>query len=645
MKIQLKKLTLHYFKGAIDQVVDFSERTAISGRNASGKTRIFDAFTWLLFGKDSDDKKDFNIKCLDIYNEPLHRKDTSVTGVLSIDGHNMTLERIYKEKWVKRNGDITAEFKGHETAFFVNGVPVQAKDYQQTVDSILPENLFKQITNPLFFNSMKWTERRAMLFEIAGNVSDSDVIKSNPELKEFLDQLSGKTIDNFKKELAAKKKLLKESIADIPARIDEVQRAILPDPDYNAVNTEITSLNERIKTIDALMLSEAEKANAANRENQRKQDRVYELEKKIRELQFNELSKYEESTHELKTRKTRLGSDISQLQADISSLKARIENTKGQNSALGAENNGLRNQWSQVNASSLAFDDNEFICPACKRPFETDDIEAKRTAMQENFNNDKARRLDDITRRGKENAAVIEQNKEKISEYTAKITEYNASIDAKTKELNTIIIPEVPANDSIMTDEIKTLQGELDITRGLLNKPVAADNSQLIAEKSEIGKKLDELKSQLAIREQNEKIRTRKEELIESEKSLAQQIADIEKVEYQADSFIRAKIEMIESKVNSMFSLVKFKMFNTLINGGSEETCETLINGVPYQDANHAAKINAGIDIIRVLSKHYDVYAPIFVDNAEALNEVIDTDSQMIKMYVTSDRELQIFNN
>jgi AAA15 family ATPase/GTPase len=142
MKITLTQLRLQNFKGAKDQTIDFTDRTSIYGQNASGKTRIFDAFAWLLFGKDSDDRKDFNIKCLDSNNEPIHRVETSVSGILYIDSRKLTLQRIYKEKWQKKRGEETAEFNGHETLFFVNEVPHTMTEYQDKINDIIPENIF-----------------------------------------------------------------------------------------------------------------------------------------------------------------------------------------------------------------------------------------------------------------------------------------------------------------------------------------------------------------------------------------------------------------------------------------------------------------------------------------------------------------------
>jgi exonuclease SbcC len=41
-----------------------------------------DAFLWLFFGKDSTDRKDFEIKTLDENNKPYHRLDHEVSAVI-----------------------------------------------------------------------------------------------------------------------------------------------------------------------------------------------------------------------------------------------------------------------------------------------------------------------------------------------------------------------------------------------------------------------------------------------------------------------------------------------------------------------------------------------------------------------------------
>lgn len=643
MKIELKTLTLNHFKGAKNLTIEFSHRTSISGMNASGKTRLFDAFTWVNFGVDSEDVKDFNMKSLDKNNEPIHKVDTSVTEILSVDGIDMKLERIYKEKWTKKHGEPTPEFDGHITSFFVNGVPLLLKDYTEKVESILPKSLFKQVTNPAFFNSMKWTDRRAMLFEMAGNVTDKDVIAANKDLQKFYEAITGKSFDEFKRELAAKKKLLKESILNVPARIDEVSRAIVPDPDYSLINVEIDKMNGRIFQIDGLIASDAEKFNALNQENQRKQNRIYEIQKTIDQLKNDDIRGADKAINDLKLKKNGLTSKIDWYKSNAVTLTNNLNLTTNRINQFIESNNKLRADWSVLNEKVLTFDPLETICPVCKRAYDAEIIEETRAKLTTNFNTDRQNKLQSITNIGKDNKIEIDRLTDEVNKIQEQVID-NSDLETKTQaELNSIIIPERPETNQ--NPQIKVLQDELTMTSNMMTAVVKTDNTELLTEKVEININLDSLKRLLNIKDQNEKLKVRKQELIDSEKSLSQQIADIEKQEFQCEAFTRAKIGMIEDKVNSMFSLVKFKMFNILVNGGSEETCDCLINGVPYSDANNAAKIQGGLDIIKTLSKHYDVYAPVFIDNRESVTEIPDMDCQVISLYVDPEQKTLLVKN
>ena len=91
----------------------------------------------------------------------------------------------------------------------------------------------------------------------------------------------------------------------------------------------------------------------------------------------------------------------------------------------------------------------------------------------------------------------------------------------------------------------------------------------------------------------------------------------------------------MSQSINDLFYITEFKLFKKLVNGEYEETCESLHNNVPYgKGLNTAARINVGLDIINVLCDKYGVYAPIFVDNAESVSDILETKGQKICMYV-----------
>ncbi len=648
MKIQIKQLNLHNFKGAKDfKLSDLGNEVIISGANETGKTRIVDAWNWLLFGKDSEDRKDFDIKALDVNNQPLHRADHSVSAVLIIDGIEQKLERIYREKWVKKRGEENHEFDGNETFYKFNDVPHSQGEYQAKINAILPENLFKLLTNPFYFNTMmKWTERRDLLFKIAGDIKDQEILAGLPELRDLLDSLNGKSLEEFKKEIAFKKKLLKEQLSDIPARMDEVNRSTQPDPDYTHVEKQIQRLNKTVNDIDSLIASTAKKFEKKNQENQDKLNKVFELRQKVTTLEYNDRTNAEKAINDLKIKRDELQRANLLFEHNIVSHRNIFRTEENGMGSLTAENDKLRKDWTRINEEVLSFSEDEFICSTCGTDLsktQPEKIEARKAEMMANFNTNKAARLKRITETGKGNLTEIERLKTEIQVQQKQILTITANITANQKEMDKIAIPDKPG---ITPDpQILILKDQIIQIEEIIESSAEPDNDDLTNKKQEIVSEIDDLKKQLDIRESNERLRARLLELENQQKSLSQQIASLEKMEFQCEKFTRTKVSMIEEKVNGLFSFVRFKMFNTQVNGGLEETCEALIKGVPFPSANNAGRINAGIDIINAFSKHYDVYAPIFTDNAEAINKILKTESQMIKLFVTKDKELKVVTN
>ena len=641
MRIELKELKLQNFKGATKQTVTFGNPTEIRGANATGKTRLFDAFTWCLFGKDSEDKKDFSIKTLDADNEPLHRKDYSVTATLEVDNMEVILERTMREKWVTKKGEAEEEFQGHETIYRVNGIPHKQGEYQQKIESIIREDLFKLLTNPFYFNTvLKWTERRDMLSRMR-NIQDQDVMDALPELRPFFESLNGTPIDMFKREVTEKIRMLKKDLASIPARIDENERKLLPDPDYAKVEKDTAEIQGQIQAIDKQLLDESERYRKLNLDNQEKQNRIYKLQGQIQsqknEDRIKAMSDFNDATR-----------DRDQLQARILNAESRMvfrqENIKNRQASIlqiEKKNEELRAEWVRKNEETITFTDTEFICPTCGNNFKADDIEAKKTELTANFNKSKAGRLNVIQDVGKENNQDIETLRTEILQLEKEISEFKAEKAESEKAL--AAIGPMPKEPTVKKNPTTAkLEEEIEEIRNTI-QPMEAPNTTTLQQRKEVYQKdLERLNGLLRIKQTNQEIRDRIAELESQKRTVSQEIATREKMEFDCQRFAYAKAKMTEEAVNGLFTRVQFKMFEKQINGGLDETCEALINGVPFPDANNAAKINAGIDIINAFSENLDIYAPIFTDNAEAVNEIIETPSQIIKLYVTTDPQLTV---
>ncbi|WP_262247009.1 AAA family ATPase [Parapedobacter soli] len=668
MNIFLKSLTIVNFKGIKKYHIDFQSVTNVYGANRAGKSTLFDAFTWLLFGKDSADRKDFSIKPLDAKGDAARRIENEVTGVLVVDGEEITIRHIHKEKWVKKRGEEEAEFTGNEHLYFWNEVPLQAGEFQHKVNAILPESTFKLITNPLYFNSLKWQDRRVVLEDIAGTITDEDIAAKDARFRKLLDQLSGKTFKEYKAELSSKKKKIKDELEDIPGRIDEQQRSKLDPVDEAAVQAEIKSLQSEHDQLEEAITDIVKASEAENKAvmdirkdiNERKlANQSIELE--LKRAYNDEVAAANRSRDEAESR-------VRSLQQDYESKKRlhdQIDSTNRStidrlNKEIGDLNMRIENQrelFRVTNAKEL--DENMTVCKcSCgKVHHEVDDIET----IRQHFIEDKTKALNAINEHGqslaKELGAVKKQLSEVQERYAEELSKLAESLDRLEIELEEAlkVLDAAHANDA-GTAQVASVELRLvshtgyndNLTKiaeleGKLSNRPAHDFGDMRTRKAAISAEIDALRRKLHVNESNTRADVRIKELKDREKVLSQELADHEKQEFIMEQFDKAKSDELEVRVNSMFKLVKFRMFNRLINGGEEPTCVTLVDGVPFPDANNAAKIQAGIDIINTLSAHHGVTAPVFLDNRESVSEIPDTAAQVINLIVSpEDKELRV---
>lgn len=668
MKITLKKLSLLNFKGIKKYETEFSDITNVFGDNATGKTTLFDAFTWLFWGKDSSDKKDFNVKTIKSDGTTVEKVEHEVSAEIMVGEDKVTLRRVLKEKWVKKRGEQFEEFTGHETLLFWNEVPMSLTEYNVKVNQMLNENLFKLITNAHYFNTMKWQDRRKVLFEIAGEISDSLIFDkittvSNKHLYDNLINVlnSGKTLDEYKKELSAKKKRIKDELESIPHRTDEIQRNMPEAVNESEVNAKIDLLNKEIADIDAQLESVQEQANKAFEAVKNIQSEIHSLEKENLEIKHQLDSEESQRINNIKITNDAIQGNVQSISSQLSAKKSELQRFEAlqkslndKSTLLNNEMNSLREKWGAENAREIQFNENEFCCPTCKRDFDASDVESKKAEMVDNFNNNKLKNLDAINSEGitakneyesiqtqiESNTKVIGDLSAEVTELEQKLTDENAKVAQSLQPIERIDINSVlELHPGYQANLAKIAELKNKISLGA----ATADTTALKSKKIELGYEIQQLQKSLTINEVIASNKKRLAELENQQSSLGLELANLEGYEYSIDEFNKAKIDQIESIINSKFSFVRFKMFNTLINGGTEECCETLVNGVPYSDINNAAKINAGLDIINTLCKHYNVTAPCFIDNAESVTKLTPIESQLIRLIVSEpDKQLRI---
>lgn len=647
--IILQTLVLRNFKGVRDFILESNGHGVdVHGDNAVGKTTLFDAFTWLLFDKDSQNKKDFQIKTLDSRGNVIHGLEHEVEATLIIDGKKTTLRKVYSEKWTKKRGSATAEFSGHTTDYFVDGVPVKMNEYKDRVDQIVSEDIFKLLTSPTFFNEqMKWQERRKILMDVCGDVSDEEVISGNSTLAKLPSILNGRSIEDHRKVIAARRADINKELDKIPIRIDEVQRSM---PDISALNEkslqqDITALKEQIDGKE----SEAFRIRSGG-EIVVKEKRLREIESELLEIKNQLQSDTLEKVALKRQDVSAIKGQYSELQRQISDKLWSIDRNNQRINSAQDEASRLREQWHEVNAETTEHHHDE-SCPTCGQSLPEEQIQAAHQKAQADFNRRKAERLELITAKGRVAASEAKRLQEENIALNEQVESLRQQLTIKEKELfiaeeelhtlqSSIVDVETAPQYINKKQEAESIQKEIDQLR-----VSAQDATAKVREEIAILKfKVEALEQDKAKFSQVLTAKQRLEELSARERELAVEYERLEQELFLTEEFIRTKVNLLEEKINNRFRFARFKLFKQQINGGMEEICETTFNGVPYSSGlNNAARINVGLDIINTLAEHYGITAPIFVDNAEAVTKLINTHGQQIRLVVSEkDKQLRV---
>ena len=647
--MKLVSLKLKNFKGIRTFTLDTQgEDVSIYGDNATGKTTLMDSFLWLLFGKDSQNRADFDIKTLTEDGEAMHGLDHSVEATIELGGRPMTLCKVYSEKWTKRRGAATKEFTGHTTDHFLDGVPVKKGEFDAAVADIASEDIFKLLTNPRYFNDMlHWQRRREILLEVCGDITDADVIASDKALAKLPEILGSRSLEDHRKVIAARRTELNREIGKIPVRIDEVTQGL---PDVAGISK--TALDKEIVSLSKVLQQKHQERSRieSGGEIAEKQKALRELEAELLDMQNKLRAGIDDRIGAARANRNKVAGEIDSLNSAIRSNEHALKDNQREIERLEARMEQLRADWNAENGKTFEFVQDD-TCPTCGQTLPVDQLEEAREKALADFNQAKAKRLEAITAQGRDDRARAGELALQNAELEKKIQADEKILQRLQQEADQLQgrIDELTAQEADVMDDPAFLEKAEGLE--VLVDAIAAlkeDNREALAvietEIADIETEIDEAKSKIALVSAHEAGQARIEELQEQERELAAEYERLEGELYLTEQFVRAKVKLLEEKINSRFEHARFKLFNVLVNGAVEEVCETLYQGVPYSSAlNNAAQINVGLDIINTLSEHYGFEPPIWIDNREAVTRLIPTRAQLISLIVSEqDKNLRV---
>ncbi len=652
-KIILKSLALVNFKGVRDFSIAFNDGiTTVCGDNGTGKTTLYDAYLWLLFGKDSTGRSDgangFNVKTTSEDGKPIYRLEHSVTAVLEVDGKEIKLQRSLVEKWQKVNG-TTDEVMKDETQYFINDVRTGTKkEYQAEISEIIPEDVFRMITNPYYFTSLSAETQKDMLLEMVGNIDDEEVAATDPDFLALLDQINGTSLAKWAREIAAKKKACNDALATIPASIETAQKLMPDSEDWAMLENELKGVQDRVKEIDrqiadkSALNDEAYKRKMALMKQQadkriKLQDRENAIRMEVNAAHNKALSEIQQMENELSVNQNNLDkyrNDKMSVDGKIDELNAKLVEMREQFKAVAKE------QFPEPSGDVL-------VCPTCGEPYKGENLENAIAKLRGNFEQNKAKRQKDIQTKGKQYKAEYD----KAVEQQTKLTGLIAKLEDDALEIKgniTIKKNNIPvagnADEAIANDkECLDLRNDItEIDNQLKVEVPQADVSELQSEKADRNAAIAEINKRLGKRAMIERVNKEIADLEEKRIANNQAKADLEKWEDVYLRFQKAKDEVLMQRINGLFNVVSFSFVKEQKNGGEKVTCYCTVNGVPYADVNACGKVNAGLDIINAICATKGISAPIFIDNRESFNVIIPTISQIVNLRVSNDKQLTI---
>lgn len=675
MKMILKKLNLKNFKGIKSLDVNFSNKTSIKGQNAAGKTTIFDAFTWLLFNKNSAGEEKFNVRPLDKDGNRIDNVEIKVVAVLDVDGKEVELSKVQKQNWVKKRGTDTVALQGNVNSFEIDGYPKSEADFKAYVSGLAQsEDMFKLLTNPQYFSSLKWKDQRDILMKLVSEASDVELAKTDSKYVPLINELEkASSTDDIRAKFSKALSEWKKKQSEIPVRIDEAEKSKI---DIDVAEQELAKADLERKVFEC-----DQKISGADNPLDRLQSEELQLQfdlSGIMQTMNRELSdkrrEYDDTKYEALREFQNVHNQIADNQSRISGNEESIRKAEVERKKLGEQYNMEKAKTFYeapylFDESKWVFDENSTVCSLCGQKLPEDKIEQLKTDFEmkkakakaeletkhmlalNEFKSSNAAKLQEIVNSGYEKKNLIEKltsENESLKKEMDELKQKENAALAKKNEAEKRL-SEIPAEaDYSQNEEYAKLKARHNEVLTEIEKLESDGADQIVndlkAEKSDLQSQLDEVNKIIAKASMNVEIDERIAQLQAEQKEIGQKVADQEQMLYLLEELIRFKLDKVSESINSHFKTVNFKLFEMQLNGGLKDCCECTVNGVPYSTLNSGHRIVAGLDIIQSLSELYGVSVPIFVDNAESLNEfnVPDMDAQLILLSVSEDKQLKV---
>lgn len=651
MEIKFKKVKIRNFRGLVSFDANLEGRSVrISGANGLGKSSVADAITWVLFGKDSRRRTAFPIDPVDDAGRIIHNLDVSVELEMLIDGQPTTLRRRRQEKWVQKRGMTTEQLDGHQTTCYIDGRPLPSSDFSSHVDTIVKEELFRALTTPDYFPSLPMDQQYRLLVKIVGTRTLAEIAAKDEEALKVVDELGQRSLDQYRQGLSYDLQRTRKELELIPVRLSEVQGFIeqvkAKGADGKTAQRHAKGIEEKLRQVTQEIDSMAGVVRAENaRYNDQRayiqqlrqqraaiEDRIEKQNREARTLHQSLVCKAKEELEALEERHTAAETMLGLHERRLKDLEQQLVD--------------FRSRWEEVERQQFSWNAEEAVCPTCGQPLPQDQAEQKRVEAEMRFNERKMRQQDALDEEGKKLAA----SKQRLQDLSAAARQEMGEVERLTPEarerLSKAEAEPIEQADYHDASDWQRLSAEIDQrVKELEQTTQAQEPPQLAALRTEeegYRKELRLLEQTIDRSKQIDEYVRREKELQAQRTALSSEVARMQTSLEAAERLQLMEANDLQQRVNELFPSVRFRLSRELLNGREVGHCEISVGGVPYSGLSTSERINAGLQLINALARHYHIVAPIVIDNAEAVNQVAPTLGQLILLEVSPGKKLSV---
>lgn len=633
-EVKLKRIEISNFKGVRSLTVDFKDgATTISGRNGKGKSTIYNAYLWCLFGKGQNGTV-IAVQPKDTENNIIHKLENSVEVTLQVAGEVIRIKRVQREDWSVPKGKTEEVFKGNVVERYYNDVPCSVKEFEDKLNAICNVDDWFTLSSINAFMSLKQEDRRKKLISIAGDINEAEILDKYSRLKQEVGK--GKSVDEVLKQTKSSIKRMQEDLDLIPARIDQ-QSKLIVDIDFKELENQLQTNRKEQEEIESTILG-IDKSSVLDKY----QEELTDVSGQITELVSKHQNEVIKKIDSIKRSITKAEEDIKSLNSDISELEQKKKKKEAEVKENEAEFKTLQEAWQNKNKEDFE-EEVSTTCKLCGTKLTQEKIQEAQDKALKIFNEEKVSELNKLVKKAEAVKSDINIANDKVSEYDKQIkdkTKEIENLEKLGKEYNHQYATTPTAEELIEKNKIiaqlREREKEIKEKINSFSNPNGAKVEELRLKKSELKAKETELVKELNQKDVNNKCKELIKELEESSRNLANNISELSGLEQEIKDFKKELINRTEANVSQYFEMVRWKMYEPNIsNDGEKEICKAIIEGKSYEEQNTAMQVNASVDIINGLSKALGIAMPLFVDNAESVNELLQARLQTIQLKVT----------